>query len=77
MKSVNCPSNSTSWKSWKKLYMDNHISLINIHRPMLYSTDQHQKEHQLKCLVKNPTDSSHLIKQRLSLQGQTSAKNGK
>jgi hypothetical protein len=77
VKTTTSPSNSISWKSWKKLSMDNHTSLINIHRPTSLSMDRHQKGHQLKILVRTLIDSPHLIKQRLSLPDQTSAKNGK
>jgi hypothetical protein len=52
--------------------MVSHISLINTHRPTLLFMD-HQLKHMMKILI----DSQHLIQQRLSLQGQTSAKNGK
>ena len=64
--------NLPHWYSWKNLSMVNHTSLINTHRPTLLFTD-----HQLKCMVMNLSDSLHLIEQRLSLQDQTSAKNGK
>ena len=46
-------------------------------QPTSLSMDQHQRGHQMKCLVRTLIDSPHLIKQRLSLPDQTSAKNGK
>ena len=70
--------NLPSWNSWKKLSTDNHMCLVTT-KITFTSMDQNHRDHQLKHTMKtlNDVDPSHLIKQRLPLPDQTSAKNGK